>query len=246
MKSTGVPPHLATASGLTKVEDALKSSTQTLLTEIPIKVKSDVFNNLVINGAVPITPQDLQIQFDRMFAKVQSQFRVDPKQTEEKKAVNSDPIMFTWGGRFHPIPQNFTMPKVDCKSLWRLWHYGRESDKITSFSTFHKYDFTQAKEAAKYFKGQKVMNTLKKLGMELNIWPTEKLPKECPKSEMDSVFDRTFAELIKRTYKKEKSHRVGELSYATISNQINKYEKLSSASVMGAAVTIATMSDVPQ
>jgi hypothetical protein len=228
------------------MEIALRQSSETLLAEIPQRVKETVFNNLVINGAVPITPMDLNAQFNKMLETVKSTLNAQQRQqqlSEERKQPRSDHELFTWGGRFHPIPQNFKMPKVDCKSLWRLWHYGRESesDNIGPFSTFHKFDFSLEKEASKYFKGQKVMNAVRNIAIELKEWPTDKSPRECPKPQMDSVFDKAFAELINRTYQKDKSYRAGEIAYSTMSNRIITWEKQRARSVMGAAVTIASM-----
>jgi hypothetical protein len=244
INATGIPPHLAVTSGVNRMEASMRESNEILLTEIPIRVKETVFNNLVINGAVPITPMDLNTHFNKMLETVKSTLYAQQRQQqiiEEKSQPRSDNELFTWGGKFHPIPQNFKMPQVDCKTLWRLWHYGRDSDKIGPFSGFHKFDFSITKEASKYFKGQKVMNVLRDIAVELKEWPTDKPPRECPKSQMDSVFDKAFAELIKRVYEKDKSYRAGELAYSTMSNRIITWEKQRARSVMGAAVTIASM-----
>jgi len=245
LKSTGIPPHLAIASGVNKMEETMRISNEALLTEIPLRVRDTMFDNFEFKGAVPITRSEMSTHFEKMMETMRLTIQNQMPRTEEKKiAIKENNGFYTWGGRLHPIPQNFKMPRVDCKTLWRLWHYGRDLDNIPAFSIFHKFDFSDPKEASLYFKGQKVMNKIRNLAIELNIWLTDKLPKEYPKKDLDLIFEKAFAELIKRAYPRNKSQRVAELSYATISNQILKLEKLSSVSVMGAAITSVTVANM--
>jgi hypothetical protein len=39
-------------------------------------------------------------------------------------------LFWSWGGRFHPVPEDFHFDSMTATALWELWHFGNPALKI--------------------------------------------------------------------------------------------------------------------
>ena len=37
---------------------------------------------------------------------------------------------YSWGGRYHPVPVNYSVPKYSIRDHWVLWHFGNSTENI--------------------------------------------------------------------------------------------------------------------
>ena len=45
-------------------------------------------------------------------------------QVNVRETNNSSYELFFWGERFHPVPELYTLPTINVKAMWDLWHFG--------------------------------------------------------------------------------------------------------------------------
>jgi hypothetical protein len=53
---------------------------------------------------------------------------------------------FQWGGRFHPVPENFIFPTCDLQKLWDLWYFGLPSENIQGLRKLKTFDLKTASQ----------------------------------------------------------------------------------------------------
>jgi hypothetical protein len=84
---------------------------------------------------------------------------------------------YSWGGRYHPVPVNYSVPKYSIRDHWILWHFGNSTENIAP----HKYildtlDLCNKTERANMSKIRMVMEKVLELatmeGNEVN-WNNE-------------------------------------------------------------------------
>lgn len=236
LESKGVPPFITITALLKNVQFEVKSNNNDMINKLPNLLSSNLLSNFTIEGAIPITQDHLEKEFKKLIEKVET--KCASVNTNNNSNIPNNAILidnevtsyktFHWKGKFHPIPQQFKMPKVDCKTLWRLYHYGLENENIAPFRAFHKWDFDDLKEAMKFFKGKKVILTLLQIVKDNKLLPESKPTiKDClPERDfMNNLFDQSFNFLLERLFGLNHASRAGELAYGTLSNRIADLEK---------------------
>jgi hypothetical protein len=231
MEARGIPPTLAMASKLEKIFSEIRETKEDINTKLPETLTETLMAKFLINGAVPISREDLKNCLGD-FSKILEE-RFKQSETTILTVVNngiennggSVGEMFQWGGRLHGVPENWEMPSVDCKLLWRLWNFG--IDKISPLKFLHKFDFKTHREQQQYFKCSKVMKTVDEMAKKLKLYPENKPTKELTVDEMNGIFDLAFTELMCQIKgrKIDMSSRCGESAYGTMNNKILKWEK---------------------
>lgn len=131
MTATGIPQHLVIVNRLHSIEASAQQARQDLLNkcaELPNQVTDAILSRLQVNGAVPVTAIDIS----RIIGDALSEFRahlgtsnqLNPPPAAAFEASNKEFAMFTWGSRFHMIPEDWMFPAVPVKDVWNLWHFG--------------------------------------------------------------------------------------------------------------------------
>ena len=46
----------------------------------------------------------------------------------------------TWGGRMHPVPENYLLPSYSVKDHWNLWYFGNKTQQIGSHRSLQQFD----------------------------------------------------------------------------------------------------------
>eukprot|EP01034_Spumella_vulgaris_P035606 gene35606-43904_t len=154
MVATGVPSHIMLAKSvrdLSKRIDALecghKRRHEEILTAftdlketLPKMLRTDLLENFEVNGALPLTQDDLSRQLDNIAARLEESIekRLSAVRTitaPEAAPSAGTPIAtfthWTWGGRvMQMVPEGFRMPECSVKDLWDLWHFGHVQNRI--------------------------------------------------------------------------------------------------------------------
>lgn len=131
MFATGVPPHLVIANsvvGVQKELDELRIEVVSKLDSLPEALKQSMLQNFTVDGTVPITHvQVVDMMADLKVSIETSLVSAIRRDRENNQAVSASPphvepseshsgsqstyLTWSWGGRFHPVPQNFRFPR---------------------------------------------------------------------------------------------------------------------------------------
>lgn len=54
--------------------------------------------------------------------------------------------LYPWGGRFHPVPRDFLMPRLNVKCMFDLWCDGNMDKDIGPFKFIKAHDLVNTKD----------------------------------------------------------------------------------------------------
>ena len=116
------------------------------IANIPNKVCDSVLEHFSVNGAILISASqvtslmaDLQTSFlHEMRAEIRSLRSVNSSEdahisNEDSRRRESDNFQFqmwTWGGRLHMVPADFSFPLCNVRTFWDLWWAGYIAKRI--------------------------------------------------------------------------------------------------------------------
>jgi hypothetical protein len=117
--ATGIPPFLAISSKVNELIVAVRNVTESvvnsnaeLASSLPTQVTNTILQNVDINGAMPITRDDLNREFERLRASLIIENNRNEPVSEVIHVQNTSNQFqtWTWKGRIHPVPQGFRFP----------------------------------------------------------------------------------------------------------------------------------------
>ena len=155
MAATGIPSHLAMSNELTAVAkqtEVLKEALLSKCTELPTELVNVMLNKFTVNGAIPVTVDDIKTLLNNAI----HQLRIDLRDTTPTAPPassfpssslidpSSDPRFqyWMWGGRMHMVPQGWRFPSTDLKATWHLWHFGHVEHRIRPLRYLKKSDLS--------------------------------------------------------------------------------------------------------
>jgi hypothetical protein len=266
------------ASELQKLESQIElsakdisSKVDSINTTVPTAVKDRILDNFHVEGVVAVTREDLNSRLELYFSKLEkkfesfsvvphsisnSNFNVDPNRPHNENQDVDPERRFTLvlGNQriFSRTPQEWVMPTVDCKTLWYLWHFGNENDKICAYKKFDEMDLKRVdsitqkpcrKQATKYYHGQYVMNYIDDIAkrngyynidhpqhqsqpqpQDFNLSPVEFAEIRRDRIKMGIVFDKSFQKLLQILHPNSIPPKESSLSFTTIRNKISDFE----------------------
>lgn len=233
--ATGIPQHLAIVNQLVEVSrhtldqgTQIKNAMELMSTELPNKVAQLVLNQCEVNGAVALTKDDLSHMMKDWMAtltnEIQSVNHVPVNINEQDSTSSSRPAAFNtwaWGGKIHLVPKGWKIPRLNCKEMWFLWHFGHLADKIAPFQTLSQSDMSSPLEQMQLTRTRKVMQKLVKLSKP--FLEEGKRFRDVSREEHSVLFDKAFSKLV--SVLKRTSTRVGDVSIGTLYNQIKMLER---------------------
>lgn len=204
--------------------------------------KEDLSNHLLshfqINGAVPVTYQQVQSLVDSMSGNILRAIQNVPAVSTSLHAAGggrqqtdetTGSTLFYWGDGFHMVPEGFSFPhsNVPVKTLWDLWWSGNAAKRIGPYRKIQGNDLISKTERTYLSKAKFVMEELVLLARQEGL-ATEKELRTMEPVERDKVFDKAFFRLTEKISSSEMNldsnnqNRFGEKSYITLYRLISK------------------------
>lgn len=255
MVATGVPSHIMLAKSvrdLSKRIDALecghKRRHEEILTAftdlketLPKMLRTDLLENFEVNGALPLTQDDLSRQLDNIAARLEESIEkrlsavrtiTAPEATPSAGTPIATFTHWTWGGRvMQMVPEGFRMPECSVKDLWDLWHFGHVQNRIGPYKRLRAHNFVVKTDTCELSKARAVVNEIHAQCIELNLIPTPHENKvgdyvsACTLVDSDALFTKAYESLSAKIFKNVEKHRIGELRFNYVYNLVRKYHK---------------------
>jgi hypothetical protein len=249
MVSTGIPPHLALAEQVFRLEEKQKYMDQKLDTlqehmenefarNVASKVVQEIQDNFTIDGMAPVSMRSIANHLQDMENRIVNQFKsgIGSKEQECVSSKSSAKKTVTWGtwywgdGRYHFVPQDWLFPvRLTVKSVWDLWWHGDVSSLIRPY---HSIDFSlELKESHIRMRACRAGRCIDYL---VDLVKTHEFLPEGHSSlsklsleQTDEVFIKVFPIAIEKLYaiKKKQPGRPLELTYGTMYDIIPKPKK---------------------
>ena len=172
LTATGIPPHLAMSNELTTVARetaAMKAQLLSQYAALPADLTSHLLAKFTIQGAVPVTLDDLKAVMAQAVSEMHAHVRdalPDAARAATAPAAadpNSDDARFNvwaWGGAMHMVPEGWRMSSTDLMSTWRLWHFGNAAEHIRPLRHLKKRDLADTAQITQWSKTNGVMNAV--------------------------------------------------------------------------------------
>lgn len=188
--------------------------------DVPDKVRLSILENFQVNGTVPITQSQIADMFSTFQQNVLNMIQNNnASQQPITPVVDTTFSTFCWGGRFHPVPADFTMPKCNLKLMWDLWWSGNQSKQYAPYRTLKGIDMNNRSNKVNLSKVRKLMQALTSNYVD----PVE--ISSMTVQNRDALFERLFLELFNRLFPDQTNaafdaRRFGDQSYLTIYNYL--------------------------
>ncbi|MGH2639759.1 MAG: hypothetical protein ACRDF4_10870 [Rhabdochlamydiaceae bacterium] len=207
LQATGIPPQIVMANDLLQVAantQLLKEEVLSKYAELPAQVTNMLLSKLSINGAIPVTLDDMKTLINSAVAELKTQYSdahtVETCVLASHADPNSDPRfqLWSWGGKFHMVPESWIFPSTNIKDTWNLWHFGHLTDKIRPLRCLKKMDLVGAAQTTKWSKTSGVVRAISQVMVEMKL--VEKLEDVLKLSSIDSstYFDQAIVQLMEK------------------------------------------------
>jgi hypothetical protein len=209
MLATGIPSHLALSNELTDVVTQTQVLRQELLakcTELPSELVNVMLSRFTVNGAIPVTVDDLKT----LLNSVLTQMRVELREALPAAAPtphslqHGDPLadprfqLWTWKGRLHMVPEGWRFPSTDVKSTWNLWHFGHVEDRVRPLRYLKKIDLVGASQYTLWSKCRGVMKAIAAEMVEMKVVQTIEEVEKMSAAESTTAFDGAITQLMEK------------------------------------------------
>jgi hypothetical protein len=206
----------------------------------PEELKAVLLENFSINGAMPITytqVQDMmsaieqrsQVREQRMLDAIQSHYGMQVNNQSDAQTNNAPNVIvhtWSWGGRFHPVPEDFRFPKTDCRKLWDLWWDGNTLKGYGPYRELRSFDLPIAADQQILSRAKLVMCKL----IENSGQDRQRDIKSLPIRERDDCFESAFMSVHRMIFPDAvmtliDKRRIGDVSFITLYDLIRKASK---------------------
>ncbi|KAF0714915.1 Aste57867_3640 [Aphanomyces stellatus] len=153
--ASGIPPHVELLRQLDRNEKSIQS--------IPSVVLNGVRQIVDERGlaAGNITQGFFESTLSQAIATALQRVRPDvPPTTAPTDDVDSNSAVFSWGGLFHMLPEDFKFPSVDLATAWNLWWRGNPAQKIIPFRKICTRDLSLPSEHKEYYEWKFIMEKM--------------------------------------------------------------------------------------
>jgi hypothetical protein len=174
LTATGIPPHLAMSNELTAVmreTEAMKLQLLSQYASLPSEVVTVLLNKFTIQGAIPVTLDDLKSLLAQAVSQMNTHMRdaLPDSARASAPAAAADPSSdgegyrrWLWGSpnAFHPVPEGWRLTSTDVMSTWRLWHFGIPAERIGPLRRLRTADLADAAQRSQCSKTRGVMEAI--------------------------------------------------------------------------------------
>jgi hypothetical protein len=181
-----------------------------------------ILENFEVNGTVPITQSQIADMFNSFQQNVLTmiQNNNNNNQQQQTEPATSAFSSWTWGGRIHPVPADFVLPKCNLKAIWDLWWCGNPAKQYAPYSRLKGFDLCNKKDRVNLSKLSMVMKAL--TGDDISSVEISRMSVQI----RDATFDRLFMNLFHKLFPQQANddfdaRRFGDQSYLTIYNYLS-------------------------
>jgi hypothetical protein len=235
LTATGIPPHLTISNELSAVVKQTEEMKVQLLSQysaLPSEVASVLLTKFSINGALPITLDDLKSVVAQAVSQMNTHMRDALPDTARAAApAAADPSsddsrfhLWQWGGRLHPVPEGWRLPSTDVMSTWRLWYFGNLAERIRPLRHLKKVDLTTSAQITQWTKTNGVMGAISEQMISMQLVESREGIGRLSEEEATSIFTRAITALMEQL-KPGATHRRGrwtEMSIPTLYGHVLK------------------------
>jgi hypothetical protein len=209
-QATGVPQHLVMSNELTDVAKqtaVLKDALLAKCTELPAELANVMLSRFSINGAIPVTIDDIKILLNNAVNQLRTELRdAIPATTTSSPSpnqltdVDADPRfqLWTWKGRMHMVPEGWQLPSTDVKATWNLWYYGHVQDRIRPLRHLKKADLQGSTQITQWSKTNGVMGAIAATMVEMKLVETAEGVARMSATESAAAFDGAIVQLMEK------------------------------------------------
>jgi hypothetical protein len=238
MTATGIPPHLTIAAELNTMMNRIDENKSELLQQyeqLPSLLTNTLMNKFEINGAIPVTREDIHRMMETISQQIQSIGTIGSNITNtnnntESNSNNSTYNTWSWGGRLHMVPEGFKLPNNNIRDIFNLWHFGNIDAKIQPYRFLKWHDLINNPQGILLSKMNKVMNELESI-----IRSNQLVDEECKIGEIkerelvNGIFDQAYSILMggirPESLTSMNSSRFGDLSIPRLYDLIMRVKK---------------------
>ena len=223
------------ANELKSVKQAVDESKQQMIKQfqhIPQTLTDTMLNKFTIQGAIPVTLDNMKHYFDTRFQMIENKLSTSVTDNSHVNDVmnsnDDDPnhnqrfTNWTWGGCFHMVPEDWCLPKSNIKDIWNLWWFGHQTDRIQPYRHLKSDDFKLDTQKSQLTRIRKVMMKLEEIGREKKFIEADQHIHKFNKQKCNELFDQCFNEMLKQLYPNDPQRRIGEVTIPTIYDHINR------------------------
>ena len=213
LQATGIPSHLTMASELTAVVTQTQQLREALLTrcdELPAQLTDVMLSKFSINGANPITVDNMREMLSAVVAQMRGEMRTEIQGLRVEGAVAAEPSLLSssadprfqlwmWGSRMHMVPEGWTLPSsINLKDTWHLWHFGHLAHRIGPLRNLRKFDLTTAPQVTLWSKTKQTMSAIAQRMVDMEIVRTVQEVLTLGEAESSAFFDQAIVELMEQ------------------------------------------------
>lgn len=238
LQATGIPPHLVMSNELLQVAASTQLLKEQLLakcTELPTELTNTLLSKFSINGAMPVTLDDMKTLINSAVAELRTQYR-DSRTDAMREAApsadqNGDPRFQLWlwkaDSKFHMVPEQWIFPSTNIKDTWNLWHFGNITDKIRPLRCLKKMDLVGAAQISLWSKTRGVVSAISQVMVEMKLVGKMEDLLKLSSNESSTYFDQAIVQLMEkvRAGSTEQRGRWMEMSVHTLYDLIPKSRK---------------------
>jgi hypothetical protein len=205
MMATGIPAHLVMTSELTAVVSHTQQLREAVLArcdELPAEVTNVMLSKFSINGAIPVTMDNMREMLNTVMAQMRTEIRdAHAADMQAMPSLIEPPVdprfqLWTWGGRLHMVPQGWIFPSTNVKDTWNLWHFGHLTDKIRPLRLIKKFDLGTDAQVSLVSKTRGVMDAISQVMFDMQLVPTTEDVQTLSAADSSSHFDRAIVVLM--------------------------------------------------
>ena len=129
---------------------------------------------------------------------------------------------WTWGGRLHPVPQDFKLPRPPLKAFCLLWYHGDTRSGIQPLKTLQRFDVSRP-DWRQVSRCRSLIAEVERLARESALVPSGTSFEALSTPALGNAFDIGYASLIGNIYGTQvRVARSGEISIGTLYNRWRK------------------------
>ena len=179
MSATGLPVHHITTvaiNTLQKKVESLEKQLQHKMDDLPIAITDAVLQRCQVNGAYPVTLDNLKNMLQDVREGIlhdmdksrsaESSASASTSSAEECNNSGNKWRLFIWKGQFHPVPDDFVLPRDNIAALFHLWYVGNEDKQIGPYSRIRSYDLNRQCDKVALPKLRAVFKMVEKLAID--------------------------------------------------------------------------------